>query len=47
MAVTIPNCGWYPRQDPLVQSNIGDRGKTCARNALPLYVWEYQRQQKR
>ena len=47
MAVTIPNCGWYPRQDPPVQSNIEDRGKTCARNSLPLCVWEYQKQQKR
>ena len=29
MAVTIPNCGWYLRWDPPVQSNIEDRGKTC------------------
>ena len=35
MAVTIPNCGWYPRWDPPVHSSIEDRGKTCARNPPP------------
>ena len=47
MAVTIPNCGWYLRWDPPVQSNLEDRGKTCARNSLPLCMWEFHKQQKR
>ena len=47
MAAAIPNRGWYPRWDPPVQPNVEDRGKTCARNSLPLCVWEYQKQQKR
>ena len=47
MAVAIPNCGWSPRQDPPTKSSIEDRGKTCARNSLPLYIGEYQKQRYR
>ena len=47
MDATIPDRGWYPRRGPLVHSYIEDRGKTCARNSLPLYVWEYQLQRYR
>ena len=41
MDATIPDRGWYPRRGPLVHSYIEDRGKTCARNSLPLCVWEW------
>ena len=47
MDATIPDRGWYPRRGPLVHSYIEDRGKTCPRNSLPLYVWEYQLQRYR
>ena len=47
MDATIPDRGWYQRRGPLVHSYIEDRGKTCARNSLPLCMWEYQKQQKR
>ena len=35
MDATIPDRGWYLRRGPLVRPNIEDRGKTCARYALP------------
>ena len=41
MDATIPDRGWYMRRGPLVHSYIEDRGKTCARNSLPLRVWEW------
>ena len=47
MAAAIPNRGWSPRRDPLTKARIEGRGKTCARNSLPLYIGEYQKQRYR